>query len=78
MEEEKEAGPSGETGEGAEEKIRELLQALSMRAPGPVNQRKEKKPHYAFWSSQPVTQFEDSRTEVGVPEWLQCLVGQGL
>lgn len=66
MEGEKEAGPSGEPGEGTEERVRELLQALSMRGPVPVNQRKEKKPHYAFWSSQPVTQFEDSRVEVGV------------
>ncbi|GMH35878.1 hypothetical protein BSKO_03746 [Bryopsis sp. KO-2023] len=64
----KEAGPSREEeGEPSDARIRELFQALSLQASPPVNQKREKKDHYMFWSSQPVTQFDDSGAE-GVQE----------
>lgn len=59
-----EPGSSQGGEEGSDNKFKELLEALVPRSGGRGDPRKDKKKHYAFWSSQPVTQFDESRGEV--------------
>ena len=72
----------GREGPSDDPKLHELFEALSLQvAP---SQKREAKKHYAFWSSQPVAQFDDDpeSAPVSIADptglWCSCVRYSGI